>query len=190
MAKKPDRRTQRTREALQHGLMELIAEKGYDKISVQDIINRANIGRSTFYTHFLDKEDLLVSGFNNLGDSVLLEFSPDGKRPTFITLIPLLEHAGEQYHLYKMMTGGSGVDAIMRKLHQQLSAALKVTISDLVDDQSLLEVPIEVMAHMLTSSLLSLLRWFLENGMPLPPAEIDSIFQKMVMPGFWEQLGR
>ncbi|NJM53793.1 MAG: TetR family transcriptional regulator [Blastocatellia bacterium] len=53
-----DRRTNRTQKALRNALIELILEKHYDTISVQDIIDRADIGRSTFYNHFRDKEDL------------------------------------------------------------------------------------------------------------------------------------
>ena len=55
-----DRRVNRTIESLRNALIELIVEKHYDSITVQDIIDRANVGRSTFYTHFRDKEDLLI----------------------------------------------------------------------------------------------------------------------------------
>src|SRR5262245_47432298 len=62
----PDRRVQRTRRLLHDALMSCILEKKYELISVQDILDRADIGRSTFYTHFQDKDDLLLSGFENL----------------------------------------------------------------------------------------------------------------------------
>ena len=58
-----DRRVQRTRKVLHEALVELILEKGFDKVAVQDVIERANIGRSTFYSHFKDTEDLFLSGF-------------------------------------------------------------------------------------------------------------------------------
>src|SRR6478672_13286337 len=58
--KLPDRRPARTVSALRTALIELMLEKHYDTITVQDIIDRANVGRSTFYSHFRDKEDLLV----------------------------------------------------------------------------------------------------------------------------------
>ena len=54
--KAPDRRVQRTRKLLQDALMALILEKGYEAVTIQDIIDRANVGRSTFYAHFLDKQ--------------------------------------------------------------------------------------------------------------------------------------
>src|SRR6202012_5392571 len=57
-----DRRVRRTRDLLHRALLDLIAEKGYPHITVQDILDRADVGRSTFYTHYRDKEDLLRSG--------------------------------------------------------------------------------------------------------------------------------
>jgi AcrR family transcriptional regulator len=67
---KADRRSQRTRQLLSAALIELMLEKRYDDISVQDIIERANVGRSTFYAHYLDKEDLLVGDFTRVLDAL------------------------------------------------------------------------------------------------------------------------
>ncbi len=66
----PDRRTQRTRQALSHALIALIQEKRYDAITVQDICDRANVGRSTFYAHYQDKDDLLASNFQQMMESL------------------------------------------------------------------------------------------------------------------------
>jgi AcrR family transcriptional regulator len=63
---KRDRRIERTRRTLREALIALILERGWDDISVQDVCNRADVGRSTFYTHFADKEELLVGGFDDL----------------------------------------------------------------------------------------------------------------------------
>jgi len=66
-----DRRVQRTRQLLNEALMSLIVEKGYEAITVQDIIDRANLGRSTFYAHYQDKEDLLLSGMEKIVHSLV-----------------------------------------------------------------------------------------------------------------------
>jgi AcrR family transcriptional regulator len=58
---KTDRRVERTRELLQKALIELIAERGYDAITIQDIVDRANIGRTTFYLHYNSKDELFMS---------------------------------------------------------------------------------------------------------------------------------
>ena len=58
-----DRRSQRTQQALMDALIALLAVKNYDEISINDIVDRANVGRSTFYAHYQDKDDLLRNGF-------------------------------------------------------------------------------------------------------------------------------
>jgi AcrR family transcriptional regulator len=70
MGKRKDRRIQRTRQLLRGALFSLIQEKGFEPLSVQDIIDRANVGRATFYAHFENKEDLLLSGFDALRESL------------------------------------------------------------------------------------------------------------------------
>src|SRR5437660_10085913 len=61
-----DRRVQRTRQLLQDALISMMIEKGYEATTVQDIIDRANVGRATFYAHFADKETLLASRIEDL----------------------------------------------------------------------------------------------------------------------------
>src|SRR5258707_5092881 len=56
-----DRRVQRTKTTLYSVLMTLVGEKPFDKITVQEILERANLGRTTFYAHFQSKEDLFLS---------------------------------------------------------------------------------------------------------------------------------
>ena len=61
-----DRRIIRTRGVLQHALTSLILKKGYEAITIQDICDEANVGRSTFYAHYTSKDDLKRSGFERL----------------------------------------------------------------------------------------------------------------------------
>src|SRR5258707_301232 len=61
-----DRRVRRTRRALREALVALIVERGYEKVTVQDVLDRADIGRSTFYAHYRDKDDLFGSCFDDL----------------------------------------------------------------------------------------------------------------------------
>ena len=63
---KPDRRVRRTRESLHKALISLALEKHYDSITVQEVLDRADVGRSTFYTHFQSMDELLISGTQEL----------------------------------------------------------------------------------------------------------------------------
>src|ERR1700757_5499961 len=65
-----DRRVRRTRKLLHDAFLALVLEKGYEKTTIQDILDRADVGRSTFYVHFRDKEALLTSSFDGMGDQL------------------------------------------------------------------------------------------------------------------------
>ena len=79
-AQKHDRRVARTQKVLEETLIVLILEKGYDKVSVREICERADVGRTTFYAHYLDKDDLLEKTFEEVtvGMNRLFTFS-DGQ---------------------------------------------------------------------------------------------------------------
>src|SRR5207248_2698170 len=66
VSKAPDRRVARTQKLLRDALHSLIRERDYDSIAVKEILDRANVGRSTFYMHFRDKDDLLASSICDL----------------------------------------------------------------------------------------------------------------------------
>src|SRR6186713_3590542 len=91
---KPDRRVARTRRALKDALTDLILEKGYESVTVQDVIDRADVGRSTFYAHFVDKDDLLMAILADLevpGPDTT-EWKPDD--PAFDWTLQLFRHFG------------------------------------------------------------------------------------------------
>lgn len=101
-----DRRIQRTRHLLLDALIQLIPDKGYEAITIQDIIDRANVGRSTFYSHFRDKEDLLLSGFENLRgifEELQNQSSPETAGWNFS--LALFQHVEEQQPAFKAVLG-------------------------------------------------------------------------------------
>src|SRR5215213_238359 len=95
-SKKDDRRVSRTRRSLSAALIELILEKRYDSITVQDVIDRADVGRSTFYTHYRDKDDLFLSAWKRLLDLFVrrIEWEKAGKGQ-FVPVRDLFQHVQE-----------------------------------------------------------------------------------------------
>src|SRR5262245_40478418 len=102
-----DRRVQRTPQVLQEALVALILEKGYEAVTIQHVIDRANVGRSTFYAHFHDKEELLLSEFERLWSQ--LEQHLDGRvrsdeYPWGISTV-MFQHAQSYHPIYKAVVG-------------------------------------------------------------------------------------
>jgi AcrR family transcriptional regulator len=106
-----DRRVRKTRVALRHALVRLVLQNGWENVSVQDVCDEADIARSTFYAHFADKENLLLSAFDDLHATMR---AVDHAEP-FAFLVPLFEHARENIDLYRAVAGGnSGAQMVWR----------------------------------------------------------------------------
>lgn len=102
-----DRRVQKTKKILSESLIALILEKGYEQITIQEIIDKANVGRSTFYTHYENKEQLLLAGPKNLGVALFSQAKESparGGKPT-LDFLPLFRHASQNLPLAKAMLG-------------------------------------------------------------------------------------
>jgi len=194
MNAKPDRRIQRTRQLLRDALLTLIEESGYEKITVQNIIDRANVGRSTFYAHYKDKEDLMLSGLDEVVHHLTLgvEHSPrvarSGSPQRIIYTAPLFQHVEENFRLHKSIVGSHGIEIIIRRLLKHLSGHIQEHLEERIAPGRVLEVPTELIAHQLAGSVLNLLRWWLDHNRPTSPERTDEMFQKLVMPGVWALL--
>ena len=121
-----DRRIQRTQELLKTALMSLIQEKGFEALSVQDIIDRANVGRATFYAHFDNKEDLLRSGIEGLRQSLrecqrkALSQTPRTEERVFAFSREMFTHANEHRDVFRAMLGKRSGSVIQQLFHRML----------------------------------------------------------------------
>ena len=123
-----DRRVQRTRRLLSRALVELIVEKGgYEKVTVQDILDRADVGRSTFYAHYENKDVLLVDGPRNMGLALFGEKAEGGGacRHHPMGFRALLEHVNESRALAKAMLGRGSGAIITDAFRAQIADAIR-----------------------------------------------------------------
>lgn len=182
---KTDRRVLRTQKLLSEALVALILEKGYQKITVQDIIDRANVGRSTFYSHYRDKEDLLASWFEELAlDLHRHTQSPDAAGDSHGHLLHSLEfftHAYNNQELYLAMTESGGGEKLLEIGRQHMQNHIE---AHLIQYPSLAkEIPLPVITNFLAGSLLTMILWWLEQEKPYTPEQMDEMFNALAMPG-------
>ncbi|MET0414499.1 MAG: TetR/AcrR family transcriptional regulator [Actinoplanes sp.] len=176
---KVDRRVRRTRELLRGALLNAIIEKGYERVTVQDIIDRADVGRSTFYAHFRDKEDLLFYGLEELRAA----FDPAAQDPARSPTLKVFEHFQASGDVWEAMVGRRGAEIFTRYLHRMLADLLRGHLRTRLPPEET-QVPLEAMVEFATSTLIGLgAHWWIENGEPLTPREMDQLYRRLTEPG-------
>jgi AcrR family transcriptional regulator len=188
VAKKPDRRVQRTEQLLRGALLSLIQEKGFETLSVQDIIDRANVGRATFYAHFDNKEDLLVSGFDNLRASLkerqreaLVRRSGLDERVLGFSY-EIFAHANEHRDVFLAMAGKRSHAIVQQLLYRILLDLVRDDVKATVSRVRANSVPVEALAQFITGALFGLLMWWLNAKMRLPVEEVNTLFRQLAIP--------
>src|SRR5512139_2214965 len=198
---KTDRRIQRTRQSLHTALLELIKEKDYDAISIEEITDRANVGRATFYLHYKDKEDLLLEEFREMAYEkvqVLSEipFSAwlqsqeetadfKGKRPAPPLLI-VFEHVYENSELYYILLKSERSSRVVERIRKIATEAIAQFVETKAKTDPiplLFTVPIEFFAAFFSGALLSTVDWWLEEDMKHTPREMTHLFQSLFFQG-------
>jgi len=198
---KIDRRILRTRLALRSAMLSLIKEKGFDAVTVEEITERANLGRATFYLHYKDKEDLLLEEFREIATNrvqVLSEIpvsiwrssqgaleSPGGTAP-IMPLLLVFEHAEQNADLYRILFRGQSSERIAGQLREIIIHSINAIIQSRQHNEShstQMEVPVELLASYFSGALMSSINWWLEQETPPPPYEMARMFQHLFFPG-------
>jgi AcrR family transcriptional regulator len=187
-----DRRVQKTRDLLHGALASLIHAKSYDAIVVKEILGRANVGRSTFYTHFRDKDELLDSGIR---DALRANAATSPVRSTTVAerilrfSLPLFEHIERQ------RGAGAPVDAQRHAVvHEHVERMLVEIIADDLrragqrHRESGRGVPCELLAKHVASTFVLVLNWWVESEELLPARTVDEQFRALVLPSLTELL--
>jgi AcrR family transcriptional regulator len=184
---KVDRRIRRTRELLRRALISTVLEKGYEHVTVQDIIDRADVGRSTFYAHFRDKEELLVFGLEELRGA----FQPDhqqaddsGTKPqAHSPTLAVFEHFAAYRQVWKAMAGKRGAEVFIRYIHRFLTELLRAQLAARAPKQET-QVPLDAVVEFAVNALVGLgVRWWLENDLPHTAEEMDELYRRLTEPG-------
>jgi AcrR family transcriptional regulator len=180
-----DRRIRRTRRALIDALLELVVEKTYEKITVQDILDRADIGRSTFYAHYRDKEAVLLAVFDDMQKQLREAVDADTRsgRP-FDPARPadlLFAHAYRNKRIYRALCGKQGGNAVQRHLRVNIGQMLSEALGPQLATNS--GVPVDVAAEFYTAATLGLLTWWIDQDFRHGPTWLTATYRQLAIHG-------
>ncbi len=206
--KKIDRRVRRTRNALGDALIALMQEKPFESVTVQQVLDRAGVGRSTFYAHFSDKNDLFLSDledFLEMMSMLLLR-----RREASNRVAPVREmfaHVAEMRPLLGALRAADKHRDFLELGQEYFARAIDQRLGELEVSRSLDRAKRTAMAHGFAGSLFSMMVWWLDRpnfelgkgdrlksktgGNPIPSPEImDDLYHQTVWSGVAGQLAQ
>jgi AcrR family transcriptional regulator len=188
-----DRRVRRSRRALGDALVALVLEHGFDAVTVEAIIQRADVARATFYAHFKDKADLLASLVQELAaelEARAVPLAATGPVVRGVAMRELFRHADERRELYRVAlsnaAGGRAREAYQAVVARGFATALGAAVSAM---SATPRVSVEVVARAWTGSHLALLDWWLNDQPQLSADEVTVIAMNLLVHGSHWGLG-
>jgi len=190
-----DRRVRRTRQLLREALMGLTLERGYDHITVQDILDRADVGRSTFYAHYRDKDDLLVSEFQAMHPDWAAGTNPAAAGTDPATAGPVrhaelmeplrvaFQQAGANRRQFKAMIGRQGSETIRRLLPEPISNIVREHIRSQFPEWHGGERQMDAAVQFIVGGFLATLTWWLDTDAPDTADEVFEACRKLTVEG-------
>lgn len=199
--RKVDRRIQRTRQLLRDALMQLIIEtedadgKSYDAITIQDIADKANVARTTFYLHYKDKDELLFEGMREIYDGLWsqVHWGLDSPLDSIDRMGDPTDfkHVAQHADFYRVMLSEKGSASFLMRVRQYLAQMmLENVLKPVVADQGWTpNVSLEMYAYLMAGSLIGVMKWWLDSGLALSPEEVALQMEQAIVFGMPWALG-
>lgn len=191
-----DPRVKRTRQLLRTALIELIPEKGYNAITIQDITERATLNRATFYLHFRDKDDLLLNGFMEIWDELTSQSSLLGLKESALevdsmrlSVLADFQHLADHAAFYRVMLGENGVAAFIHRMQDHICNTTVQRFLSALDNPPVSTVPIELLLHFIATSYVGVMQWWLAQDMPYSPEEMASVLVTLYTTSPFQAMG-
>jgi AcrR family transcriptional regulator len=175
-----DRRTRRTKRALTGALLELVNEGRYEAVTIQRLLNHADIGRSTFYAHYRSKDDLLLRSFERMLEGLDQALRQDrGSIPRVAPVRELFRHVGQFPRFYRALERAGMLERIYQIGTDQISRAVARRLAS--QSRGAGAVPLPVLAQGLAGALFALLRWWMDHDAPYSPEQMDEMYHRMAL---------
>ena len=180
-------RIQKSRKLLHQALISLIQEKNYESITVQQILDRAGVGRSTFYMHFRDKDELLVMGFEHLRQMLHdIQIKTPAAAQSYEKVIgfslAMFEHLYEYRNEWKALSGSQAGVIVRQSIQDMISGLIEREFKAGFQKHKSADsaIPSELFVHYLASTFTSVTSWWLNSKNPLTPDSVNHIYRALV----------
>jgi AcrR family transcriptional regulator len=175
---KVDRRIKRTQKLLQEALISLTLEKGYDEVTIREITDRADVGYTTFFRHYPDKEALLADVLNLMKEEFKLVLTPDliVSEPEKMGAL-LFEYVRANRDLCRVLLDSTNTMALLRPLQEMSLQEAEQMFGPTGDRQVMMDLAVN---HLMTSLVL-LIRWWLDHDMPYPSEKMGEIAAELII---------
>jgi len=175
---KVDRRIKRTQKLLQEALISLTLEKGYDAVTIREITDRADVGYTTFFRHFPDKEALLADVLNLMKEEFQLVLTPDliVSEPEKMGTL-LFEYVRANRDLCRVLLDSTNTMALLRPVQDMGLREAELMFGPSADRQILVDLAVN---HLMTS-LVMLIRWWLDHDMPYSPEKMGQVAAELII---------
>ena len=187
--RKPDQRARRTHERLGMALLELMIEKPIDDVTVQEVLDRASVGRSTFYLHFRDKNDLLLSQLEMFLATMsnMLSLRKE-QSPRVVPVEEMFAHIGGQNKIWRALVDCGRLQDFLDLAQGYFARGIERRLRESNRLSNLPQPELTAHAVALAGSLLSLLRWWIDRGAKESPRALDKLFHQLVWNGLQQSI--
>lgn len=181
---KEDRRIQRTKQLLRDSLMALIVERGaWEPITIQEITDHANVSRTTFYLHFRDKDDLMITTMTEVYNG-LVELWTSGTIPEEEAEIMEFTHVARNAAFYRVMLGERGSPAFLKRIHDYLAQVVRDHTFKIIFPEGItFPMDVDALTNYLAGAEIGIIRWWLDSGMKQTPREMADMFASICITG-------
>ena len=180
---KLDRRIVRSRRRLSEALLELMHEEQFESITIQQIADRADLNRATFYLHYSTKEELLIASLETRFDQLVQDI--EAEAPTENLLEDCMaehlvfKHVHANADLYRVILGDRGMGTVTNRIIKYIAAVGLRDLKKAGIKKEFSKVPPEILAYQYAGGLFAVLTWWIENDFPHSPEEMAKIVHRV-----------
>jgi AcrR family transcriptional regulator len=179
-----DRRVLQTRDALGDALVQLMHQKPFEEITVQQVLDRAEVGRSTFYAHYRDKDDLFLSDVDDFWEGMATLLARRGEKSNRVAPVrELFAHIAEAREFYAALVASAKIHDVLESGQGHFARGIDQRLAESKDGQAMAAGPRSAIAHAFAGALFSLLSWWIDRGMAATPEQMDDVYHHMVWSG-------